>query len=130
MKLLMVSVGGGRYAVSADAVSRIVDPGPGGGLEPAEGGREASLDGRRYPVVDLHRIAGEAAGRRGIYLLVVVPRGEVLVPVDEAESIRDVPPAAIAPLPPFIFAGEKRFFRGLFEDGPRRRLLLDEECLL
>jgi chemotaxis signal transduction protein len=129
MKLLMVSVGRGRYAVAADAVAHIMDP----ALEP-EFRREAPDGaiylGARYPVVDLHEGAEEVSGRSCVYLLVEGNGRRAFVPVDSAEAIRDVAPGEIAPLPTFIFARGRRLFRGLFADGQEPRLLVDVEGLL
>jgi len=129
MKLLMVTVGQGRYAVSADIVTRILDPQLEPQLRRADEDGRAVVDGLPTRIIDLHRLAGERRGSDGVFLLVRWGGGQALLPVDQAESIRDVPPSAIAPLPPFIFAGERRFFRGMFDDGALPRLLLDEEAI-
>jgi chemotaxis signal transduction protein len=129
MKLLMVSVGQGRYAVSADAVARILDPELEPELRRAVQEGQAAVEGQPVRIVDLHRLAGETRTGTGVFLLVRLGSARTLLPVDQAEAIREVAPSAIAPLPPFIFAGEKRLFRGVFDDGERARLLLDEEAL-
>jgi chemotaxis protein histidine kinase CheA len=129
MKLLMVSVGRGRYAVSADAVARILDPQLEPQLRQVDRDGKASVEGQPTRVVDLHRLAGERWEGAGVFLLVQSGGGRTLLRVDQAEAIRDVPPSAIAPLPPFIFAGDRRFFRGVFDDGAFARLLLNEEAL-
>jgi chemotaxis signal transduction protein len=128
MKLLMVSVGEGRYAVPADAVAQIVDP----AIE-----RDFHLEdavavyrGERLPVLDLHAAAGERRGPSPVYLLLEGGRRRVVIAVDGAEAIRDVPAGDIAPLPAFIFARPRRAFRGVFSDGRGPRLLLDEEGIL
>jgi chemotaxis signal transduction protein len=128
MKLLMVNVGEGRYAVPAEAVAQIVDP----ALE-AEFHVEASeavFRGERFPVVDLHSAAGEPRGPALVYLLLQGARRKAVVAVDGAESIRDVSAGDIAPLPAFIFTLPRRVFRGVFTDGAGPRLLLDEDALL
>lgn len=128
MKLLMVNVGVGRYAVPADRVSRIIDP----AIEPdflLEESR-AVLRGESFPLIDLHAAAGEIAARTPVYLLLQGRQRQVVVPVDDAEAIRDVPPGDIAPLPLYIFAQPHRAFRGVFEDATGPRLLLDEDGLL
>ncbi|HXH27424.1 MAG TPA: chemotaxis protein CheW [Candidatus Polarisedimenticolia bacterium] len=127
MKLLLLNVGRGRYAVTADAVNRIIDPGeepraplhPGGAGEGAEG----------YPVLDLHAAAGEAPGGSRVYLILETEGRRTVVPVDSAEEIREVPGSSIAPLPSFIFASTPGLFRGLFPDSAGPRLLLDERAL-
>ncbi|MFQ5876107.1 MAG: chemotaxis protein CheW [Acidobacteriota bacterium] len=129
MNLLLVSVGRRQYAVAADAVERIVDP----ALEPEfhrePQAREATHRGERYPVVDLHDMSGERRGDRCVYLFLAAGGRRAVVPVDGAEAIRDVPAAAIAPLPSYIFTCDRRPFRGIFSDGRRARLLLDEGAL-
>jgi chemotaxis signal transduction protein len=128
MKLLMVSVGEGRYAVPADAVAQIVDPAvePDFHLEDAA----AVYRGERLPVLDLHAAAGERRGAAPVYLLLAGAHRRVIVAVDGAEAIRDVPAGEIAPLPAFIFARPRRAFRGVFSDGRTPRLLLDEDAIL
>jgi len=128
MKLLMVSVGEGRYAVPADAVAQIVDPAVEVDFHLEES--EAVYRGERFPVLDLHAVAGERRGPSPVYLLLEGARGRSIVPVDGAEAIRDVPAGDIAPLPAFIFARPRRAFRGVFSDGRDPRLLLDEDGLL
>ena len=129
MKLLMVDVGRGRYAVAAEAVERIIDP----ALEPdfeedPETGE--ATDGRsRFPVLDLHGATGEFSGGSCVYLLLGAAGRRAALRVDTAEAIRDVPPSSIAPLPAFIFAEPKRLFRGVFSDERGPRLLLDESAL-
>jgi chemotaxis signal transduction protein len=125
MKLLMVSVGEGRYAVSADAVAQIVDPALESEfhLEDAE----AVYRGERLPLLDLHEAAGERRGPRPVYLLLEGARRRVIIAVDGADAIREVPAGDIAPLPAFIFARPRRAFRGVFSDGPDPRLVVDED---
>lgn len=129
MKLLMVAVGRGRYAVAVDAVERIIDP----ALEPhfeedTETGE--ATDGRsRFPVLDLHGATGESSSGSCIYLLLGGAGRRAALRVDAAEEIRDVSPSSIAPLPAFIFAERKRLFRGVFSDERGPRLLLDESAL-
>jgi len=129
MKLLLVSVGRRRYAVAADAVARIMDP----TLEPdfrrEAGSEEATHRGVRYPVIDLHGAVDRGPGGPPLYLVVETGSGRAMVPVDGAEAIREIPGTAIAPLPSFIFAGERRLFRGVFSDGHWPRLLLDADAL-
>jgi chemotaxis signal transduction protein len=128
MKLLMVNVGEGRYAVPADTVGRIVDPAtePDFHLEEST----AVVHGERLPLLDLHAVAGEIAGPSPVYLLLEGRHRRVIVPVDGAEAIRDVPAGDIAPLPVFIFAQRSRAFRGVFQDAAGPRLLLDENGFL
>jgi chemotaxis signal transduction protein len=128
MKLLMVSVGEGRYAVPADAVAQIVDPALESDfhLEDAE----AVYRGERLPLLDLHEAAGERRGPSPVYLLLEGARRRVVIAVDGAEAIREVPAGDIAPLPAFIFARPRRSFRGVFSDGRDPRLVLDEDGIL
>src|SRR2546422_1875021 len=128
MKLLMVSVGEGRYAVPADAVAQIVDPAVEVDFHLEES--EAVYRGERFPVLDLHAATGERRGPSPVYLLLEGARHRAIVPVDGAEAIRDVPAGDIAPLPAFIFARPRRAFRGVFSDGRDPRLHLDENGLL
>jgi chemotaxis protein histidine kinase CheA len=129
MKLLMVSVGQGRYAVAAEAVERIIDP----ALEP--GFQEDLQTGEtrdhevRYPVFNLHEVAGEQPGQTCVYVLIGTPSGRAVVRVDSADAIRDVPAASIAPLPAFIFEASRRLFRGVFPDDRGPRLLLNESAI-
>ena len=127
MKLLMVNVGEGRYAVPADAVTQIVDPAiePEFRLEKSE----AVFRGERFTLFDLHAASGEHPGATPVYLLLQGVRRRAIVAVDAAESIREVPAGDIAPLPPFIFARPRRVIRGVFLDGDGPRLLLDEDAL-
>ncbi len=122
----MVSVGTGRYAVAADAVSRIMDPAQEADFRREAPAAEAVCGGARFPVVDLHSAVGQTPGPSCVYLVLEGGGGRVVVPVDSAEAIREVPAASIAPLPSFIFARDRRLFRGLFSDGRESRLLLDE----
>lgn len=129
MNLLLVSVGRSRYAVAADAVERIIDP----ALEP-EFKREPLADeathrGESLPVINLHEISNEQQSDECVYLLLGTGARRAVVPVDSAEAIRDVPATSIAPLPTYIFASDRRFFRGIFSDGRNVRLLLDESAL-
>jgi chemotaxis protein histidine kinase CheA len=126
MKLLLVNGGEGRYAVPADEVTRIVDPAlePDFGVE--EGTGEVRCGGVRYPMLDLAR-GGRDGGR--LYLLVRRGGDTTAVAVDSAEAIREIPGGAVAPLPPFIFAGARRLVRGLFSDGRGPRLLLDVDAV-
>lgn len=128
MKLLMVSVGEGRYAVPADSVARIVDPALESDFRLEEGA--AILHGERLDLLDLHGASGEPRGPRPIYLLLEGGRKRAVVAVDGAEAIREVQAEDIAPLPAFIFEGERRTFRGVLPDAPVPRLLLDEDGLL
>jgi CheW-like domain len=128
MKLLMVDVGEGRYAVPADAVTKIVDPALEAGFHLED--CEAVFQGERLPLFDLHAAAGERRGPAPVYLLLQGARRRGVVAVDGAESIREVSPGDIAPLPAFIFARPRRAFRGIFPDGAVSRLLLDEDALL
>jgi chemotaxis signal transduction protein len=128
MKLLIVSVGEGRYAVAAELVARIVDP----ALE-AEfhlEGANAVYRGERLPLLDLHAATGERRGTSPMFLLLECPGRRGVVPVDGTDAIREVPAGHIAPLPAFIFERDRRVFRGLFPDGRELRLLLDEDGLL
>jgi chemotaxis protein histidine kinase CheA len=127
MKLLLVNVGRGRYAVAADAVTRIIDPElePGSPLLPGRTGDDAEA----YPVLDLHAASGEMPRGSTVYLVLEAEGRRTAVPVDSAEEICEVPATAIAPLPPFIFASAPRLFRGLFHDPAGPRLLLDERAL-
>jgi chemotaxis signal transduction protein len=129
MRLLMISIGGGRFAVPADAVTRILDPAIEDDLRILPGGRRATWRGREIRVVDpLARPAdGGAPGR--IYLVIEVRGDGVLLPVEAAEAIQDVPADAIAPLPDFIFARPGRTVRGVFAGAAGPRLLLDEAAL-
>ncbi|OLD62621.1 MAG: hypothetical protein AUI47_11820 [Acidobacteria bacterium 13_1_40CM_2_68_5] len=128
MKLLMVSVGEGRYAVPADIVTQILDPALEGDFRVERS--EAVYRGVRLPLLDLHAAAGERRGVATVYLVIEAARNRAIVPVDGADSIRDVPSTAIAPLPPFIFSRPGRVFRGVFSDGGEPRLLLDQDGLL
>jgi hypothetical protein len=128
MKLLMVNVGEGRYAVPADAVAKIVDPALEAEFHLED--CEAVFQGERLPLFDLHAAAGEHRGSAPVYLLLQGARRRGVVAVDGAESIREVSPGDIAPLPAFIFARPRRAFRGVFPDGTGSRLLLDEDALL
>jgi chemotaxis signal transduction protein len=125
MKLLMLSAGCGRYAVPADAVTRIMDSA--GARELRAGSTSGVPDraGEAIPVFDLRGPAGGADPAGGVYLLVEREGGVALVAADDAEAIREVPGADIAPLPSFIFSGASRIFRGLFSDGRSQRLLVD-----
>ncbi|HEX9427183.1 MAG TPA: hypothetical protein VGA64_05295 [Candidatus Polarisedimenticolia bacterium] len=127
MKLLMVSVGAGRYAVAAEAVAKIMDPALDPGFRHEGNSAEAIHDGTRYPVVE---IDPGARGAGGLYLLLGKGGARALMPVDSAESIQDVSGTAIAPLPTFIFAGARRPVRGIFADGRTPRLLLDLDTFL
>jgi chemotaxis protein histidine kinase CheA len=129
MKLLMVSVGRGRYAVTAEAVERIIDPALEPGFQEDLQTGEAGSGQARYPVLDLHEAAGESPGRSCVYVLLGSSDRRAVVRVDSAEAIRDVPAASIAPLPAFIFEGSKRLFRGVFSDDREPRLLLDESAI-
>ncbi|PYS97551.1 MAG: hypothetical protein DMF50_00235 [Acidobacteria bacterium] len=129
MKLLLISVGRGRYAVAADAVTRILDPERQPDFRREGGGGDAIERGVRYPVLDLHAAAGETPGPSCVYLMVEGRGGRAVLPVDSAEAIREVAASAIAPLPSFIFASPKRLFRGIFSDGLEPRLLLDVDGL-
>src|SRR5256885_7685771 len=102
MKLLMVNVGEGRYAVPADAVEQIVDPALEGDFRLEE--CEAVFRGERFPLVDLHAAAGERRGPAPVCLLLHGARRRAVIAVDGAEAIRDVSAGEIAPLPAFIFA--------------------------
>jgi chemotaxis signal transduction protein len=128
MKLLMVSVGEARYAVQADAVTRILDPALEADFHLEES--EAVFRGERFPLIDLHAAAGEERGRSPVYLLLEGGRRRAIVSVDGTEAIREIPATAIAPLPPFIFQRPGRVFRGVFSDGSEPRLLLDQDGIL
>ncbi|HEU4402602.1 MAG TPA: chemotaxis protein CheW [Candidatus Polarisedimenticolia bacterium] len=130
MKLLMVSVGRGRYAVAADALARIADTTSGSEARRVGSERAVTVHGVSYPVVDLHGMLGETPSRSCVYLVLEGKDGRAVLPVDKAEEIHDIPATAIAPLPSFIFAGARRLFRGLFSDGHESRLLLDASVLL
>lgn len=125
----MIDVGGQRLALPAGAVARILDPAVEGDFEHSQGSDRATWRGAQLPVVDLDATLGSGAGTARVFLLVESGHGRVIVPVDIALSIRDVPADAIAPLPPFIFAGSRRLVRGLFADDEGPRLLLDEGAL-
>ncbi len=129
MKLLMMSVGGQRYAVAAEAVEQITDPALDADFRRETGSAEAIHHGVRYRVVELHEAADRPGGSR-LYLLLGDGPSRAMLPVDSAEAIREVPGTAIAPLPPFIFSGERRLFRGIFFDGREPRLLLDVGAIL
>lgn len=128
MKFLMVSVGQARYAVQADVVRRILDPTQEEDLHLEQSG--AVFQGERLRLIDLRAAAGAPPARALLYLLLEGSRSRAIVPVDGTESIRDVAPADIAPLPPFIFARPARVFRGVFSDGPSPRLVLDQDGML
>src|SRR5256885_15513151 len=87
MKLLMVNVGEGRYAVPADAVEQIVDPALEGDFHLEES--EAVFRGERFPLVDLHAAAGERRGPAPGYLVLHGGRRRAVIAVDGAEAIRD-----------------------------------------
>ena len=129
MKLLMVGVGRGRYAVAAEAVERIIDPAQETNFEEDPETGEATDGRNRFPIFDLHKAAGETSGASCVYLLLGGAGRRAVVRVDTAEAIRDVPPSEIAPLPAFIFAEPKRLFRGVFSDERGPRLLLAESAL-
>lgn len=126
----MVSVGSGRFAVVADAVSQIIDPGLDSGFRPGAPEEASMLEAERYPVLDLHALTGERPAGTCVHLLLSGDGGRVVMPVDAAEAIRDIAPDDIAPLPTFIFSSERRLFRGIFSDGRVPRLLLDERAIL
>ena len=128
MKLLIVSVGEGRYGVPADAVAQIVDPALEADFHLEEA--EAVYRGERFPVLDLHAVADERRGPSPVYLLLEGARRRAIVAVDGTEAIREVPAGDIAPLPAYIFARSRRAFRGVFPDGRDPRLLLDEDGIL
>ena len=130
MKILLVRAGRGRYAVAADAVSRILDPSTETNFHLEQTTGDAICRGARYPVVDLHEATGERAATPGLYLVLEDAPCRVAVAVDGAEAILEVPADAIAPLPSFIFATQRRLFRGVFVDEEGPRLLLDEKGLL
>jgi chemotaxis signal transduction protein len=129
MKLLMIRVGSGRFAVAADAVARILDPGIEPGFRLAAGAERAIWRGAELPVLHLRRTLGEGDDEAALFLLIEGEGGRAVLPVDAAETIREIPADAIAPLPDFIFAEPRRVVRGVFEDGGRPRLLLDETAL-
>src|SRR2546425_5002186 len=128
MKLLMVSIGEGRYAVPADIVTHILDPALEGDFRLEQS--EAVYRGERLPVWDLHAAAGERRGGARVSLVLEGARSRAIVPVDGPDAIREIPATAIAPLPPFIFTRSGRVFRGVFSDGGEPRLLLDRDGLL
>ncbi len=125
----MVSVGSGRYALAADAVTQIMDPTLDRDFRRDVGSGEAVHRGARCRVVDLHEADGGGEERR-LYLVLGQGAGQAMVPVDSAEAIQDVPAGAIAPLPSFIFVGGRRLFRGIFSDGRELRLLVDVGAIL
>ena len=90
MRLLLISVGRGRYAVAADAVTRILDPERQPDFRREGGGGDAIERGVRYPVLDLHAAAGETPGPSCVYLMVEGRGGRAVLPVDSAEAIRRV----------------------------------------
>ena len=128
MKLLMVNVGEGRFAVLADAVEQILDPALEADFHLEE--FAAVFRGERFPLVDLHAASGEKRGPAPVYLVLQGARRRAVVAVDGAEVIREVSAGEIAPLPAFIFARPRRAFRGVFPDATGPRLLLDEDALL
>ena len=77
MKLLMVSVGDGLYAVSADAVAQIVDPALESDFHLEES--EAVFRGERFPFLDLRDAAGERRGPYPVYLLLEGARCRAIV---------------------------------------------------
>ncbi len=128
MKLLMVSVGQDRYAVPADIVTQILDPALESELTLEAS--EAVYRGERFPLRDVHPAAGGGRGVSRVYLVLERLQRRAIMPVDEAHAIREIPAAAIAPLPQYIFARPGRVFRGVFSDGGEPRLLLDRDGLL
>src|SRR2546428_3828080 len=90
MKLLMVSVGEGRYAVPADAVAQIVDPAVEVDFHLEES--EAVYRGERFPVLDLHAVAGGRRRPSPQFLLPGGAAGPALVPVAGAHAHPAVPP--------------------------------------
>lgn len=130
MKILLVRVGRGRYAVAAHAVARILDPSTDATFRLEETTGDLVCGGVRYSVVDLHGAMGERTESRALYLLLDDAPRRVVVAVDGAEEIREVPADAIAPLPSFIFATRQPLFRGIFADGDEPRLLLNERGLV
>jgi chemotaxis signal transduction protein len=130
MKILLVRVGRGRYAVAANAVSRILDPTTDTTFRLEQTTGDLVCGEVRYSVIDLHGTTGERRQARALYLLLEDAPRRVVVAVDGAEEIREVPADAIAPLPSFIFATRRRLFRGIFADAEGPTLLLDEKGLL
>src|SRR5437773_12065267 len=102
MKLLMVSVGEGRYAVPADIVTQILYPALEGDFRVERS--EAVYRGVRFPVLDLHAAAGERPGVATGYRVIESSRNRAAVPVDGADSIRRVPSTALPPLPSSSFS--------------------------
>ncbi len=126
MKLLMVSVGSGRFAVAADAVVQILDPALDRDVRPEAESGEVVWRGRRHRVAEWPEVLRRnPGGHAGLYLVLRHPLRDCALPVDSADTIQEIPPAAIAPLPAFIFSGGRRLFRGIFFDGQEPRLLLD-----
>ncbi len=126
MKLLMVSVGGGRFAVAADAVVQILDPALDHDVRSEAESGEVVWRGQRHRVAEWPEVPGRSSGgRASLYLVLRHRLRGCALPVDSAETIQEVPAAAIAPLPAFIFSGGRRLFRGIFFDGREPRLLLD-----
>jgi len=131
MKLLLVSVGRGRYAVAADAVARILDPATEIDFHPEGRDPEVTYRGSSVTLVNLDQ--GQEVrlpGGSRVYLVLEARGKRALLPVDGADAIREVPAAAIAPLPPFIFERQARRFRGIFSEGGEPRLVLDVEEIL
>jgi chemotaxis signal transduction protein len=129
MKLLMVSVGGERFAVAADTVVQILDSRLERDLSRDRESGEVVHRGKRYRVVHLKSDPSESEPAR-LYLLLRAGDGEAMVPVDTADTIQEISPGAIAPIPSFIFGTEHRAFRGVFSDGREPRLLVDVGALL
>lgn len=126
MKLLMLSVGRGRYAVAASAVTRIIDPRGEPAGEP--GGVPEHLPGDRQPV-DLYALAGETAPASAILLHLDHAGRSAVLAVDQVDDICEVPTGEIAPIPAFVFEGTSRMVRGVLRDEGGLRLLLDERLL-
>src|SRR5256885_14758041 len=110
MKLLMVNVGEGRYAVPADAVEQIVDPALEGDFHLEES--EAVFRGERFPLVDLHAAAGERRGPAPVYLVLHWGRRRAVIAGGRAQAIRGgsaggtgPPPGLIFPPPPGALPG-------------------------
>ena len=69
MKLLLVSVGEGRYAVAAEAVAQIMDPALDPKFHREPGAGELIYHGGRCPVVDLNGTAGDEEGGASLFLV-------------------------------------------------------------
>jgi len=123
----MLSAGRCRYAVTANVVTRIIDPH--GEASGDSGPAVAGAPGSRR-AIDLYSIAGETAPDSVVLLHLDGAGRSVVVAVDQVDDIREVSATEIAPIPAFVFEGTSRLIRGVLRDAGGLRLLLDEGSLV